>query len=153
MRVLRWTKSRLRLLAAGLAGAMALGAQVVFTDVTASAGVRFVHNSGRAGKKWLPETLGSGCAFFDADGDGWLDIFLVNSRDWSPRGRRSLPALYRNNRDGTFTNVTAGSGLDVELYGMGVAIGDFDNDGRDDVYLTALEGDRLFRNEGKLPVP
>jgi hypothetical protein len=148
MRVLRWTKSRLRLLAAGLAGAMALGAQVVFTDVTASAGVRFVHNSGRAGKKWLPETLGSGCAFFDADGDGWLDIFLVNSRDWSPRGRRSLPALYRNNRDGTFTNVTAGSGLDVELYGMGVAIGDFDNDGRDDVYLTALEGDRLFRNEG-----
>jgi hypothetical protein len=127
---------------------MTLPAQVVFTDVTASAGVKFVHNSGRAGKKWLPETLGSGCAFFDADGDGWLDIFLVNSRDWTPRGRRSLPALYRNNRNGTFTNVTAGSGLDVELYGLGVAIGDFDNDGRDDLYLTALEGDRLFRNEG-----
>jgi len=72
----------------------------------------------------------------------------VNSRDWTPRGRRSLPALYRNNRNGTFTNVTAGSGLDVELYGLGVAIGDFDNDGRDDLYLTALEGDRLFRNEG-----
>jgi hypothetical protein len=148
MRVFRLSRRRLRFLAAGLAGAMTLPAQVVFTDVTASAGVKFVHNSGRAGKKWLPETLGSGCAFFDADGDGWLDIFLVNSRDWTPRGRRSLPALYRNNRNGTFTNVTAGSGLDVELYGLGVAIGDFDNDGRDDLYLTALEGDRLFRNEG-----
>ncbi|HXG33916.1 MAG TPA: CRTAC1 family protein [Bryobacteraceae bacterium] len=148
MRVFPLTRARLRPIAAGLAGAVALSAQVVFTDVTASAGVKFVHNSGRAGKKWLPETLGSGCAFFDADGDGWLDIFLVNSRDWTPRGRRSLPALYRNNRNGTFTNVTAGSGLDVELYGLGVAIGDFDNDGRDDLYLTALEGDRLFRNEG-----
>ncbi len=148
MRVFPLTRSRLRGIAAGLASALVMSAQVVFTDVTASAGVKFVHNSGRAGKKWLPETLGSGCAFFDADGDGWLDIFLVNSRDWTPRGRRSLPALYRNNRNGTFTNVTAGSGLDVELYGLGVAIGDFDNDGRDDLYLTALEGDRLFRNEG-----
>lgn len=126
----------------------AASAPVTFTDVTAAAGIKFVHNSGRAGKKWLPETLGSGCAFFDADGDGWPDIFLVNSRDWTPRGRKSLPALYRNNRNGTFTDVTAGSGLAVELYGMGVAVGDYDNDGRPDLYLTALEGDRLFRNEG-----
>ena len=123
-------------------------APVTFTDVTAQAGIKFVHNSGRAGKKFLPETLGSGVAWFDADGDGWADILLVNSKDWTPRGRRSLPALYRNNRDGTFTNITAGSGLDVEMYGMGVAIGDYDNDGRDDVYITALEGDRLFHNEG-----
>ena len=123
-------------------------APVTFTDVTAHAGIKFVHNSGRAGQKFLPETLGSGVAWFDADGDGWADILLVNSKDWTPRGRRSLPALYRNNRDGTFTNITAGSGLDVEMYGMGVAIGDYDNDGRDDVYITALEGDHLFHNEG-----
>src|SRR5579864_8774204 len=95
---------------------------VHFTDVTDQAGVRFTHNSGRAGKKFLPETLGSGCAFFDADADGWLDILLINSKDWTSRGRKSLSALYRNNHDGTFTNITAGSGLDIEMYGMGVAI-------------------------------
>jgi hypothetical protein len=121
---------------------------VTFTDVTAQAGIKFVHNSGRAGHKFMPETLGSGVAWFDADGDGWADILLINSRDWTPRGRKSLPALYRNNHDGTFSNITAGSGLDVEMYGIGVAIGDYDNDGRDDVYITALEGDRLFHNEG-----
>nr|MDP9122037.1 CRTAC1 family protein [Acidobacteriota bacterium] len=106
------------------------------------------HNSGRAGKKYLPETLGAGCAIFDADGDGWPDILLLNGRDWKPGGRRSLPALYLNNHNGTFRDATAGSGLDVEMYGMGVAVGDYDNDGRDDLYLTALEGDRLFHNEG-----
>lgn len=121
---------------------------VTFTDVTAKAGIQFTHNSGRAGKKWLPETMGSGGAFFDFDGDGWLDVLLVNSRDWSPRGRKSLHALYRNNGNGTFANVTNGSGLDVEMYGLGVAVADYDNDGRDDVYITAIEGDRLFRNEG-----
>jgi len=121
---------------------------VTFTDVTAQAGIKFVHNSGRAGQKFLPETVGSGVAWFDADGDGWPDLLFINGKDWTPRGRKSLPALYRNNHDGTFTNITAGSGLDVEMYGMGVAIGDYDNDGRDDVYITALEGDRLFHNEG-----
>jgi hypothetical protein len=121
---------------------------VTFTDVTAQAGIKFVHNSGRAGKKFLPETLGSGVAWFDADGDGWADVLFINGKDWTPRGRKSLPALYRNNHDGTFTDITAGSGLDVEMYGMGVAIGDYDNDGRDDVYITALEGDHLFHNEG-----
>ena len=121
---------------------------ITFTDVTAQSGIRFVHNAGRAGKKFLPETLGSGCAFFDADGDGWPDILLINSKDWSPRGRRSIAAIYRNTHDGKFTDITAGSGLDVEMYGMGVAIADYDNDGRDDVYVTALEGDRLFHNEG-----
>ncbi|HUP04691.1 MAG TPA: CRTAC1 family protein [Bryobacteraceae bacterium] len=123
-------------------------AQVTFTDITAKAGIHFTHNAGRSGKKYLPETLGAGCAFFDADGDGWQDILLINGKDFSPGGRRTLPALYRNNHDGTFKDITAGSGLDVEMYGMGVAIGDFDNDGRDDVYITALGGDRLFHNEG-----
>jgi hypothetical protein len=123
-------------------------AGIVFTDVTAKAGIHFVHNAGRTGKKYLPETLGAGCAFFDADGDGWQDILLINGKDFSPTGRRTLPALYRNNHDGTFTNITAGSGLDAPMYGLGVAIGDYDNDGRDDVYITALGGDHLFHNEG-----
>ncbi|MCC6291417.1 MAG: CRTAC1 family protein [Bryobacterales bacterium] len=137
-------------MALALAAAFAAGtaAQVKFTDVTAAAGIKFRHNAGKSGKKYLPETMGSGCAFFDADGDGWLDIFFVNSRDWTPRGRKSYPALYRNNRNGSFTDITAQSGLQIEGYGMGVAVGDYDNDGRDDLYLTFLEGDRLFRNEG-----
>jgi enediyne biosynthesis protein E4 len=121
---------------------------VQFTDVTAQAGINFVHNAGKSGKKYLPETLGSGAAFFDADGDGWIDILLVNGKDWTSRGRHSTAALYRNNHNGTFTDITHGSGLDVEMYGIGVAIADYDNDGRDDVYITALEGDRLFHNEG-----
>jgi enediyne biosynthesis protein E4 len=130
-----------------VAAAVCHGA-VKFTDVTAAAGIKFTHNSGRAGKKYLPETMGSGAAFFDADADGWPDILLLNSKDWSPRGRRSLSALYKNNRNGTFTNITTGSGLDVEMYALGVASADYDNDSRDDLYITALEGDRLFHNEG-----
>ena len=127
---------------------LAVPPSIHFTDVTAAAGIKFVHNSGRAGKKWLPETMGSGCAFFDADGDGWLDILLINGKDWTPKGRKSRCALYHNNKNGTFTDVTAGSGLDIDIYGMGVAIADYDNDGRDDVYITGLEGDHLFHNEG-----
>ena len=121
---------------------------VRFLDVTKTAGLNFLHNSGRAGKRWLPETMGSGAAWFDADGDGWPDLLLINSKDWTPKGRRSLSALYRNNKNGTFTDVTKASGLDVEMFGMGVAVADYDNDGREDVYITALEGDRLFHNEG-----
>jgi enediyne biosynthesis protein E4 len=120
----------------------------VFVNVTAKSGVRFTHNSGRAGKKWLPETMGSGVLVLDADGDAWPDLLLLNAKDWSPRGRRGLSALYRNNRNGTFTNVTAGSGLDAERYAMGGAVADYDNDGREDIYITALGGGRLFHNEG-----
>jgi hypothetical protein len=132
--------------AAGLA-ANPPATAIQFVDVTAASGVRFVHNNGRDGRKWLPETLGSGVAIFDADGDGQLDLLFVNGRDWKPRGRRSTPALYRN-AGGTFTDVTRGSGLDVELFGLGVTVADYDNDGRNDVYITALEGDRLFHNDG-----
>jgi hypothetical protein len=122
--------------------------RVTFADVTASSGIHFRHNAGRSAKRYLPETLGSGVAFLDVDGDGWLDILFVNGKDWTPHQGRSTAALYRNNGKGGFTDITNGSGLDVEMYEIGVTIGDFDNDGRDDVYVTALEGDRLFHNEG-----
>jgi hypothetical protein len=119
------------------------------TDVTAAAGVAFRHNSGAYGGKLLPETLGSGCAFLDYDGDGWQDILLVNGMDWPGHKRqRSTLRLYRNNRNGTFTDVTRAAGLDVEVYGMGVAVGDYDNDGFPDIYLTCVGQNRLFRNTG-----
>jgi hypothetical protein len=121
---------------------------VRFTDVTAAAGIHFVHTAGKSGKKYLPETMGSGVAVLDADGDGWPDLLFVNSRPFGPHAKKTLCALYRNNHDGTFTDITAGSGLDVEMYGMGAAVSDYDNDGRDDVYITALDGDHLFHNEG-----
>jgi hypothetical protein len=137
------------LLATGLLAVNAPVANpVVFSDVTSQAGIRFVHNAGKTGKKYLPETLGSGAAFIDADGDGWIDVLLINSKDWTPKGRRTTAALYRNNHNGTFTDITSGSGLDIEIYGIGVTVGDYDNDGRDDVYITALDGDHLFHNDG-----
>jgi hypothetical protein len=125
-------------------------AGIVLKDVTRAAGIHFTHENGRAGKKWLPETMGSGVAFVDLDGDGWADLLFVNSKPWQPKGKKTLCALYRNNRNGTFTDVTAHSGLDLEMFGMGVAVADYDNDGRPDVYITAIDGDRLFHNEGGL---
>lgn len=122
-----------------------------FTDVTKAAGITFVHENGAAGQKLLPETMGGGVAFFDYDGDGHPDLLLINSRRWEHDHRSGKPAtmaLYHNDGTGHFTDVTAGSGLDVSLYGMGVAIGDFDNDGKPDVYITALGPNRLFRNLG-----
>ncbi len=121
-----------------------------FTDVTATAGLQFRHNSGAYGGKLLPETLGSGCAFLDYDGDGWQDILFVNGMDWPGHTRqRSTLKLYRNNRDGTFTDVTKRAGLDVELYGMGVAVGDINNNGFPDLYITCVGQSRLFRNTGR----
>jgi hypothetical protein len=121
-----------------------------FVDVTAKAGLTFRHNSGAYGGKLLPETLGAGCAFLDYDADGWQDILFVNGMDW-PGHRRgsSTLQLYRNNRDGTFSDVTKSAGLDVELYGMGVAVGDWNNDGLSDVFVTCVGQNRLFRNTGK----
>jgi hypothetical protein len=120
------------------------------TNVTAAAGIDFQHNSGAFDSKYLPETLGAGCAFLDYDGDGWLDILLVNGMDWpGHKKRRSTLRLYRNNRNGTFTDVTQRAGLAVEMYGMGVAVADYDNDGFPDVLITAVGQNRLFKNTGK----
>jgi hypothetical protein len=121
-----------------------------FTDVTQPAGITFQHNSGGYGGKLLPETLGSGCAFLDYDADGWQDILLINGMDWPGHKRqRSTLRLYKNNRNGTFTDVTKAAGLDIEMYGMGVAVGDYNNDGLPDVLITCVGQNRLFRNTGK----
>lgn len=121
-----------------------------FTDITRQAGIDFVRNSGAFGKKYLPETMGSGVCFIDYNNDGWQDILFVNSMDWPGHGgrKKSYPALYRNNGNGTFTNVTKQAGLDVQIYGMGCAVGDYDNDGYDDIYITALGHNYLFHNNG-----
>jgi len=122
---------------------------VQFVNVADEAGIHFQHNSGAFGKKYLPETLGSGCAYLDYDNDGWQDILLINGRDWPEHyRRRTAMKLYRNNRNGTFTDVTREAGLDVEMYGIGVAVGDYDNDGFSDLYITCYGQNRLFHNNG-----
>ena len=121
---------------------------IVFTDVTRDAGIDFVHESGAYGERLLPETMGGGVAFFDYDGDGWQDLVMIDSGEWpwrdDPRAARST--LYRNQRDGTFRDVTETTGFRADGYGMGVAVGDFDDDGRDDVLVTALGANTLLRN-------
>lgn len=159
-----------------------------FSDITRAAGITFKHNNGAFGLKLMPESAGSGCAFLDYDNDGYQDIFLVNSRDWTdaeiadykngkwlpselnyhkfhqqkgnnaraltkwvpprPKRQHSTGALYRNNGDGTFRDVTQGSGLDIEMFGMGAAVGDYDNDGRADLYVTGYGRNYLFHNQG-----
>ena len=123
---------------------------VQFVNIAAAAGLRFRHTNGASGRLYLPETLGSGCAMLDYDGDGRLDLFLVNSSrlpGFTGQGP-FYPALYHNRGDGTFEDVTARAGLDVGVYGMGCAVGDFDNDSHPDLYLTALGGNHLFHNSG-----
>ena len=126
----------------------AAGTGVHFVDITHQAGINFVHYTGAFGKKYLPETMGAGCAFLDYDNDGNPDILLVDGADFpGHKARRTTLKLYRNNGNGTFTDVTAKAGLDIEMYGMGVAVGDYDNDGWEDVYVTGLGEARLFHNE------
>jgi hypothetical protein len=124
---------------------------VKFTDITRPAGITFTHENGAYGDKLLPETMAGGVAFFDFDGDGNQDLLFINSCYWPghvPPGKtQPTMALYHNDGAGRFTDVTRGSGLDISAYGMGVAIGDYDNDGRPDVFITAIGGNYLFHNE------
>lgn len=125
---------------------------IPFTDVTAAAGIRFTHENGAAGEKLLPETMGGGCGFFDMDGDGDQDLVFTSGCRWPwdarPAAEPATGRLYRNDGAGTFTDVTAGSGLDVSFYGTGLAIGDYDADGLPDLFVAAVGPDRLFRNQG-----
>jgi len=132
-----------------LAAVSAAAQHIQFRDITVQAGIHFVHNNGAFGKKYLPETMGPGCAFIDYDNDGWPDILLVNGENWpGHQGETSTLRLYHNNHDGTFTDVTGKAGLAVPLFGMGVAVGDYDNDGFDDLFITALGQSHLFHNNG-----
>jgi enediyne biosynthesis protein E4 len=133
-----------------LGTAVASTQTITFRDITAQAGIYFTHNNGAFGKKWLPETMGPGCAFIDYDNDGWPDILLINGTDWPghAKGGTTTLKLYHNNRDGTFTDVTRKAGLAVPFFGMGVAVGDYDNDGFDDIFVTAIGQSHLFHNNG-----
>lgn len=150
--------SRLPIAAAALAATLTVSPSaqrattpgLAFTDVTAAAGVTFRHNSGAFGQKLLPETMGSGVVVLDVDNDGRQDLFFVNGKAWAGRPpSRSLPALYRNVGGGRFVDVTRAAGLAVEMYGMGGAAADYDNDGFVDLFVTGVGGNRLFRNTGK----
>ena len=123
---------------------------IEFRDMTKQAGILFKHNSGAFGKKYLPETMGSGVCVLDYDNDGWQDILFVNSMDWPGHkgGAKSYPALYHNNKDGTFTDVTREAGLAMESYGLGCAVADYDNDGFEDIYITTVGSNHLFHNLG-----
>jgi hypothetical protein len=122
---------------------------VHFTDITAAAGINFVHVNGRYGEKLMPETIGSGAAFIDYDNDGDQDLLLVNSSQWPghEQGTPATLAFYRNDGLGHFEDVTRASGLAIHCYGMGAAVGDYDNDGWTDLYITTLGGNYLLHNQ------
>ena len=123
-------------------------AVVTYTDVAQAAGIRFRHDDGRNGTATMLEQIGPGCALLDYDGDGWLDLYFVNGRDRYGRGRKLQNALYRNNRDGTFKDVTQKAGVPGTGYGFGVAVGDYDNDGHADLYVCQYGKNVLYKNNG-----
>ena len=142
-------------LVSGLPGfpgdAFADNSQSAFEEIPASStGISWVHSNGRSAEMYLPETTGAGCAFLDYDNDGWMDIYLVNSGTcdfWTPP-KTPRNALYRNNRDGTFADVTEKAGVSGGGYGMGVAVGDYNGDGFPDLYVTQYGRSILYRNNG-----
>jgi enediyne biosynthesis protein E4 len=120
-----------------------------YVNITKQAGINFMHDNGAFGAKYLPESMGSGCAFLDYNNDGYQDIFLVNFKDWPDhKSKTAYPALYKNNGNGTFTDVTASAGLASEIYGLGVSAADYDNDGNIDIFVSCLDQDRLYHNNG-----
>jgi enediyne biosynthesis protein E4 len=124
---------------------------VVFEEVAAARGVRFVTNSGRTARKHQPETMVAGVALFDYDNDGWLDIYAVNGAKMTSlekSGPEYWNRLYHNNGDGTFTDVTEKAGVAGRGYDLGVATGDYDNDGYTDLFVAGLRGNTLFHNNG-----
>jgi enediyne biosynthesis protein E4 len=138
---------------AAVSGSLVLSqgdAVLTFSDVTAASGIAFRHHNGAAGSHWYPELFGGGVAVLELDGDRRPDLLFVDGRDWAPTGRRARHGLYRNNGDGTFRDLWAGSGFDTaNVYGLGAAVADYDNDGRDDVFMTTVDGGRLFHNDGR----
>jgi hypothetical protein len=141
-------------LAAMVSAALVIGLSAApqpftFADITSKSGVTFAQRNGAAGAFWYPELFGGGVVVLDVDGDRWPDLLFVNGKEWRPGASRARHALYRNNHDGTFSDITAGSGFDtLDVYGLGATVGDFDNDGRDDVFVTTVDGGRLLRNAG-----
>ena len=123
-------------------------ADVKFTDVTEAAGIKFQHFTGATGKRYMPETMGAGCAFLDYDADGNLDILLANGTNLTVVDPTHTPRLYRNIGNGKFIDVTEVAALDVPMYGMGITIADYDNDADPDIYFTNVGENRLFRNNG-----
>ena len=131
--------------------ALAASSQFPFEEVSVgSSGITWVHTAGKSAEKYLPETGGAGCAFLDYDNDGWMDIYLVNSGqcDFYHPSHPLRNALYHNNRDGTFTDVTKKAGVAGGGYGMGVAVGDYDGDGFPDLYVTQYRRSILYHNNG-----
>jgi enediyne biosynthesis protein E4 len=140
-----------RALALPLVGAGGENSLPAFEAIPPSASkISWVHNNGRSPETYLPETVGAGCAFLDYDNDGWMDIYLVNSGrcDFFNPNPPLRNALYRNNHDGTFTDVTEKAGVPGNAYGMGVAVGDYDGDGFADLYVTQYPHSVLYHNNG-----
>ena len=123
---------------------------VTFEDITQKSGIRWVHNNAQSDARHIPEAVGPGCAFIDYDNDGWMDILFINSgsSDFFTPATPLRNALYRNNHDGTFTDVTVKTGLSGGGFGMGVAVADYDGDGFQDLYVTSYGRNTLYKNSG-----